>query len=294
MVLLLYRHKYNKFRGNNMSNAKLNLKAYMNGDKKDFTKDAKKLEKKTPKNQFMGSGSKFPAAWAGIHETLLSEIMGGGIGALSDNANTAAAYYQNNWEEDEENTSGGANTTNKIDLARQLFQAVINRPDATRKGIIQQFIDEIGVTQSTAVSYYERLAKEAGLTGSGDGDQDIGAGNGMEEDPAIDSGFDSQDDMPIENDPDEDEDVDPNRAGIIRTVDNAHLIYKRRDEEGQFEELWQYNTNDKIGDELEIRRNILAGTDIPPKKTRSPDGSQKYTLTTLGNAQYVNITGLVN
>ena len=101
-------------------------------------------------------------------------------------------------------------------------------------------------------------------------------------------------DTDLELDDDVDETDDSNRAGILRTVDNAHLIFKRRDEEGQFEELWLYNTNGKIGDELNIRRDILAGTDIQPKKTRSEDGTQKYTLTTLGNAQFVHVTGLPN
>ena len=44
--------------------------------------------------------------------------------------------------------------------------------------------------------------------------------------------------------------------------------------------------------ELTVRRNILAGTDIEPKKTKSEDGQQSYTLTTMGNAQMLNITGL--
>lgn len=283
-----------------MSDVKLNLKSYLKGDTKDFTKDAKKLEKKTPKNQFMGSGNKFPAAYTGIHETLLSEIMGGTPGAMADNSRTASAYYQHwdedEWEEDEEDYEEDAEqTANKIDLARQLFQAVINHPDSTRKGIIQQFIDDIGVTQSTAVSYYERLAKEAGITGKDDGPQDIGAGGGMGDDEmAAQGGAPEEEPTPEPEMEPEDETGDPNRKGVIRTVDSAHLIFKRQDAEGKYEELWMYNTDDKIGNELEIRRDILAGTDIPPKATRSPDGTQHYTLTTLGNAQYINILGLPN
>ena len=45
-------------------------------------------------------------------------------------------------------------------------------------------------------------------------------------------------------------------------------------------------------DELTIRRAILEGTDIPPKKTESEDGQQKYELTTMGNGQMLEITGL--
>lgn len=273
---------------------KLGFKKYLKGDKKNFTKDAKKLEKKTPNNQYMGSGSKFPAAYRGVHENMLNELLGGNIsGVFSANVNSATAVHApyNNDETEEEQEQ----TANKIDLARQLFQALINRPDATRKGIIQQFVEKIGVTNSTAVSYYERLAKEAGLTGKDDDKQDIGSGGGFGDE---EGGTGPVDELPADTDMDLDDDVgdpvDLNRAGIIRTVDNAHLIYKRRDEEGKFEELWVYNTNGKLGDELDIRRDILAGTDIEPKKTQSPDGSQKYTLTTLGNAQFVHVTGLPN
>lgn len=90
------------------------------------------------------------------------------------------------------------------------------------------------------------------------------------------------------------EDEDPNRQGLIRTIDDAHLVYKRRSPDSTYEELWIYNINDKIDSELEIRRAILAGTDIPQGKKHSDDGTQFYTLTTLGNAQLLHITGLPN
>ena len=47
-----------------------------------------------------------------------------------------------------------------------------------------------------------------------------------------------------------------------------------------------------MASDLEIRRDILAGTDIPPKKTKSEDGSQMYKLNNIGNAQMLEITGL--
>ena len=87
---------------------------------------------------------------------------------------------------------------------------------------------------------------------------------------------------------------DPNRQGIIRVVDKAHLVYKRQMPDGTFDELWIYNISKELRDELATRKKILAGTDIPPTRTRSADGSQKYTMTTLGDAQYVHITGLPN
>lgn len=191
--------------------------------------------------------------------------------------------------------AGGAKAGNKIDQARQLFQAVINQPNMTRGEVIQRFQDNVGVTNSTAVSYYERLAKEAGLTNQDD-KQDLGQGVDMGRGPM--QATEPVEQLPADTD-NELEDLmgdfdDPDRAGVIRTVDNAHLVYKRQTEDGSFEELWIYNIGNSVNDELEIRRDILAGTDIKPKATTSEDGKQQYHLTTLGNAQYVNVMGLPN
>jgi hypothetical protein len=87
---------------------------------------------------------------------------------------------------------------------------------------------------------------------------------------------------------------DPDRQGLIRTVKGAHLVYKRQNEEGKFDELWVFNVGGTLDDALTIRRAILAGTDIPPRATKSKDGLQTYTLTTLGNAQLLHIKGLPN
>lgn len=87
---------------------------------------------------------------------------------------------------------------------------------------------------------------------------------------------------------------DPDYQGIIRTVPNAHLVYKRQQTNGTFEELWQYNIGKDFKKELEIRRAILAGTDIPQMKMRSPDGSQAYELWTAGNCQLLRVIGLPN
>ena len=191
--------------------------------------------------------------------------------------------------------AGGANAGNKIDQARQLFQSIINQPNMTRGEVIQRFQDNVGVTNSTAVSYYERLAKEAGLTNQDD-KQELGQGVDMGRGPMMST--EPVEQLPADTD-NELEDLmgdfdDPDRAGVIRTVDNAHLVYKRQTEDGSFEELWIYNIGNSMNDELEIRRDILAGTDIKPKTTTSEDGKQQYFLTTLGNAQYVNIRGLPN
>lgn len=269
-----------------MANENLCFKDYLKcSDDKNFTKTRKQLNKKSPKGRYYGgvegdqSGS--------VTESFLAELLSGNTGSFSANV------LQNtpNEKEEEQEARG-----NKIDLARQLFQSLINRPDSTRQSIIQQFMDQVGVTHSTAVSYYERLAKEAGLTGKEDKEdlgQSVDMGNDMtasappvKELPA---------DIDLNLDDEIGDDQDPQRSGIIRTVDNAHLIYKRRSEDGSFEELWVYNVGGHgTTDELNIRRDVLSGTDIPPKKTTSPDGSQSYTLTTMGNAQYLNIKGLVN
>lgn len=86
---------------------------------------------------------------------------------------------------------------------------------------------------------------------------------------------------------------DPNKQGLIRTVPNAHLVYKRVCEDGTFEELWMYNVG-KLQDELDIRKKILAGTDIPVNKRASPDGKQKYDIWSAGNAELLHIMGLPN
>lgn len=86
---------------------------------------------------------------------------------------------------------------------------------------------------------------------------------------------------------------DPDKQGVIRTVKNAHLVYKRQSGEGGFEELWIYNVG-TLKDELEVRKAILAGTDIPVNRTSSPDGAQQYSIWSAGNAEMVHITGLQN
>lgn len=88
---------------------------------------------------------------------------------------------------------------------------------------------------------------------------------------------------------------DQDRQGNVHYVKAAHLVYRREQEDGTFEELWIYN----IGDEAErkaeeIIRDILAGTDIEDNQIASEDGSQEYTLWTVGNAQMLKVTGLMS
>ena len=87
---------------------------------------------------------------------------------------------------------------------------------------------------------------------------------------------------------------DQDYQGVIRTIPNSHLVSKRQQEDGTFIELWQYNIGDDFKKELKQRRAILAGTDIPINKMRSPDSSQTYELWTIGNGQLLKIQGLPN
>lgn len=248
------------------------------------------------------------AASGGIGESLLSEIFGGmskGASPMTLNMRQAPIYGRKDagmttypsaeeipYEEEPEQK------VNKVDQARQLFQALYNRPNETRANIINSFMKDVGVTNSTAISYYTRFLDEFGL-GSKDGEENLGQGvqmgGGMGDQTGAGMGAGEDITTPTaDEEPDLEEPLDANRAGIIRTVDNAHMIYKRQSEDGTYEELWIYNIHDTTNDELAIRRDILAGTDIPVKKTRSADGLQSYTIITMGNAQILKLSGLPN
>ena len=86
---------------------------------------------------------------------------------------------------------------------------------------------------------------------------------------------------------------DPDRAGVIRAVKNAHLVYKREMEDGTYQELWVYNVRE-FDTTLGVKKAILAGTDIPPGKLQSADGEQTYTSWASGNAELLLIKGLPN
>jgi hypothetical protein len=103
----------------------------------------------------------------------------------------------------------------------------------------------------------------------------------------------SQDDGNVEGEDTEQENVDPNRAGVIRNVKGAHLIYKREIEDGSYEEMWIFNSGEFKKD-IEIKKAIIAGTDIPSHSTRSPDGSQELKMWSAGNADIMVLTGLAN
>lgn len=208
---------------------------------------------------------------------------------------------EESYEENEENT--------KQARARQMFTGLINQ-GMPRQDIIDQFIKQIGVTNSTATSYYQRLAKEAGLTTSGDRDMpkqkepSLGIATGNQSNDVAISQDQNQTQLQDQGIPATQPESningfevhdDPNRQGLVRTVKGAHLVYKRKNEEGSYDELWVFGTgNNDIKDSLEVRRAILAGTDIPPRALKSENGQQSYTLTSLGNGQLLHIKGQQN
>jgi hypothetical protein len=99
-------------------------------------------------------------------------------------------------------------------------------------------------------------------------------------------GYDAEDAESTEDDAD--------YQGTIRTVKGAYLVFKRQDTDGTYNELWIYNIGKDLKTETNIKRSILAGTDIPATKTSSPDGAQRVEAHSLGNIQFLNITGLPN
>jgi hypothetical protein len=115
---------------------------------------------------------------------------------------------------------------------------------------------------------------------------------GDEELPLEDEGLEGEDDLL--GDEENADGSDPDFQGVIRTVTGACLVYKRKTEDGTYEELWIYNVGKNMRNEVKTRRSILAGTDIPPHDVASEDGSQTVETTTVGNVQYLKITGLPN
>jgi hypothetical protein len=83
----------------------------------------------------------------------------------------------------------------------------------------------------------------------------------------------------------------PDAQGLTRTVKGAHLVYKRKTEDGSFEELWIYNVT-TLRSNMETKKAILSATDIPIGKSQSPDGTQTYVMWTVGNAELIKIVGL--
>lgn len=115
--------------------------------------------------------------------------------------------------------------------------------------------------------------------------------NSDEEEQDFDDMSQNQADDIATNDPDA-ADSNQDFQGEIRTVRGANLVFKRKMDDGNFEELWIYNVGNDIKRETQIRRAILAGTDIDPGSQESKDGQQRADTSTAGNVQFLHIVGL--
>lgn len=122
------------------------------------------------------------------------------------------------------------------------------------------------------------------------GDDDFSDDNPFEEDEFEEDDIFPEDEFPEEE---SEEDEDPNKAGLIRSVRGAYLVYKRVTETNNYEELWVYNSKD-VHYQTKIRNSILAGTDVDPSTLMSPNGEQRANIWGKGNIQYLHITGLPN
>lgn len=91
---------------------------------------------------------------------------------------------------------------------------------------------------------------------------------------------------------------DPDRQGSIRAVPDAHLVYKRKNENNLYDELWIYKQNQHDTWTTKTYGAILAGSDIPKGSSTSPDGSQTVDRWEVGDPKstlvFVNIKGLAN
>ena len=248
---------------------------------KDYFKSTKKSKKQ--KKVKYGAGFGLDGAHTSVGSASHNGGAGGGIGESLLRELTITRSQKPKEEEQEKR--------DKYDDARNLFQMMLHRPDVQRQDIINMFIKRLGVTDSTATSYYQRLAKEAGITGPGQKSDRQAFDD--DELKVVGPGYSPETpESPEDETPEVQEWEDPDRQGAIRVIKNAHLVYKRQQEDGTFEEMWIYKIGDDFASEIDVRNDILAGTDIPPNKTKSPDGSQQYTLSTMGDAQILQITGL--
>lgn len=89
-----------------------------------------------------------------------------------------------------------------------------------------------------------------------------------------------------------DKESNPDYQGQLRSVTGANLVYKRQTQDGTYDELWIYSIGKDMASEFAIRKAILSGTDIDPNTQESDDGSQHSKSITLGNIQFISISGL--
>jgi hypothetical protein len=91
---------------------------------------------------------------------------------------------------------------------------------------------------------------------------------------------------------------DPDRQGDLRSVPDAHLVYKRKNENNLYDELWIFKINQHDTWTMKTFDAIMAGTDIPKGSTTSDDGSQTVERWEVGDPKntlvFVNIKGLTS
>jgi len=104
--------------------------------------------------------------------------------------------------------------------------------------------------------------------------------------------FDDEDMDAVEDDEYEEDEESTRYDGVVRAVKGAYLVSKKQQPDETFTEVWMYNTGKKYEVEANIRKSILAGTDIDPMSNYSEDKSQEAVLRSVGNVQYLTLVGL--
>ena len=195
-------------------------------------------------------------------------------------------------------------TENKKDDARRMIKPMLIRGTYSQEDMEDKMMQRLNIKPATADTYYHMIVKELNLE-DGDGEdqdeveyQDDETEMGDEDPDSVmlpDIEFDDDGQVVGGLEDDEDhfaEEGNPNKRGVLRIVKDAHLVYKRQNDAGLFDELWIFNSKDNIKDSLAIKRDILAATDIPYRQTSSEDGSQSYKMYTMGDVQFLEIVGL--
>jgi len=107
-----------------------------------------------------------------------------------------------------------------------------------------------------------------------------------------------QDQQDGKTQPDEKSKGDPDRQGSIRTIPDAHLVYKRKNDHNLYDELWIYKQNQHDSWTMKTYDVIIAGSDIPKGSTSSPDNTQTVERWEVGDPTntlvFVHIKGLPN
>lgn len=206
-----------------------------------------------------------------------STLMKSLITWIMDNSDTIHAYL--------DQTEGETGDDTEFDDFEHFGQDT-DELEGQEDGQLQGSDDDLNQDPSQDPSQFKEFEEQDKLTQpSLDGEDQNLAGNDIPTDAPAD--MSQSDELGGEEDPD--------KQGDIRFVPNAHLVYKRQTSDGTFEELWFFNSEkDASRSDEDIKKDILAGTDIDPTKISSEDGKQQYTIWSIGNGQMIQIIGLAN